>query len=61
MRALLLIVFVAVLIGAGAKMAGVPLPFIDYRVGPFGEGAGPGGGRITIEAPGFNQPDAFGH
>jgi len=60
MRALLLIVFVAVLIGAGARMAGVPLPFIDYRVGPFGEGAGPGGGRITVEAPGFNQPDAFG-
>jgi len=60
MRALLLIVFVAVLIGAGAKMAGVPLPFIDYSVGPFGEGHGPGGGRITIEAPGFNDPGAFG-
>ena len=60
MRALLMIALVAVVIGGGLKLAGVPLPFIDYRIGPFGEGAGPGGGRITIEAPGFNQPDALG-
>ena len=46
--------------GVRAGGAGVPLPFIDYRVGPFGEGQGPGGGQITIEAPGFNDPDAFG-
>jgi hypothetical protein len=42
------------------KLAGVPLPFIDYAVGPIGKGHGPSGGQITIEAPGFNQPDAFG-
>ena len=58
MRALLLLVLVVVLIGGGLKLAGVPLPFIDYRVGPFGEGQGPGGGgRITIEAPGFDEFD----
>jgi hypothetical protein len=60
MRALLLIALVAVLVGGGLKLAGVPLPMIDYAVGPFGEGRGPGGGEITIEAPGFNNPDAFG-
>ena len=39
MRALLLLVLVVVLIGGGLKLAGVPLPFIDYAVGPMGDGA----------------------
>jgi hypothetical protein len=46
-----------VLVGGGLKLAGVPLPFIDYQVGPAGEGQGGGGGRITIEAPGFDEFD----
>lgn len=41
-------------------MAGVPLPFIDYSVGGLGQGHGPNFGNVTIEAPGFNNPDAFG-
>jgi hypothetical protein len=57
MRALLLLVLVAVLIGGGLKLAGVPLPFIDYTVNPFGEGRGPGMPDIQIEPPGFDDAD----
>jgi hypothetical protein len=55
MRALLLLVLVVVLVGAGLKLAGVPLPFIDYAVGPIGEGRGPGMPDIQVEAPGFDE------
>jgi hypothetical protein len=57
MRALLLLVLVVVLVGAGLKLAGVPLPFIDYSVGIFGEGQGPNLPRIQVEAPGFDDAD----
>ena len=57
MRALLLLVLVVVLIGGGLKLAGVPLPFLDYAVGPMGEGAGPGMPDIQIEPPGFGDTD----
>ena len=57
MRALLLVVLFVVLVGAGLKVAGVPLPFIDYTVGPFGEGQGPGMPDIQIEPPGFGDTD----
>jgi hypothetical protein len=60
MKALLLLVLVLALIGGALKIAGVPLPFIDYSVGGMGEGHGPNFGNVTIEAPGFNNPDAFG-
>jgi hypothetical protein len=56
MRALLYLVLVAVLVGGGLKLAGVPLPFIDYSVNPFGEGRGPAMPEIEIEAPGFGDP-----
>lgn len=58
MRALLLMLFVAIVIAGGLKLAGYPLPFIDYRVGPFGEGQGPGVPGIQIEAPGFGDFEA---
>ena len=55
MRALLLFVLLGVLVGAGLKMAGVDLPFIDYQIGPMGEGQGPGMPDIQIEPPGFGD------
>ena len=58
MRALFLFVLVLVLVGGGLKLAGVPLPLIDYPVGPIGEGRGPGMPDITIEAPGFDDVPA---
>jgi hypothetical protein len=57
MRALLVFVLAIVLIGGGLKLAGVPLPFIDYSVGIFGEGQGPNIPRVQIEAPGFDDTD----
>jgi hypothetical protein len=60
MRALLLLILIVIVVGAGLKMAGVPVPFIDYSVGGFGQGHGPNFGNVTIEAPGFNNPGAFG-
>lgn len=55
MRALFILVLVVVLIGAGMKLAGMDLPFIDYAVGPIGEGQDPGMPDIQIEPPGFND------
>ena len=57
MKALLLIVLVAVLLGGGMKLAGVPLPLIDYRVGPFGiyNGQGPAMPDVQIQPPGFDD------
>lgn len=56
MKALLLIVLAVVLVGGGLKMAGQPLPFIDYPVGPLGiEGVDPRLPRIEIEAPGYDD------
>ena len=55
MRALLLIVLVVLLVGGGMKLAGVPIPFLDYSVGPMGEGRGPGMPDVIIEAPGFED------
>ena len=58
MKALLILVLAVVLVGAGLKFAGVPLPFIDYAVGPFGEGRRPGMPDIQVEPPGFDEFDA---
>lgn len=55
MRALLGLVLVVIIIGVGLKLAGVELPFIDYQVGPMGEGQGPGMPDIQIEPPGFGE------
>lgn len=57
MRALLILVLVVVLVGVGMKVAGVPIPFVDYAVGPFGEGRGPGMPEVRIEAPGFDDTE----
>ena len=57
MRALLLLALAAVLIGGGLKLAGVPLPFIDYAVGPVGGDNAPNMPDIRIEAPGFDEFD----
>lgn len=54
MRFLLMVVLALVLIGAGMKLAGQELPFIDYQVGPFGGSVG--GPRIEIQAPGYDAP-----
>lgn len=55
MRGLFLLVLLVVVVGIGLKLAGVDLPFIDYPVGPIGEGHGPGIPDIQIEAPGFGD------
>ena len=55
MRNLLLIVFVAVLIVGGLKLAGVRLPLLDYPIGPIGVDGGPGMPNIQIEPPGFDD------
>ena len=54
MRFLLIVVLVVVLIGAGMKLAGQRLPFIDYQVGPFGGTVG--GPNIQINPPGYDVP-----
>jgi hypothetical protein len=55
MRALLLFILLLVIVGGGLKMAGVDLPFIDYQIGPMGEGQGPGMPDIEIHPPGFDD------
>ena len=55
MRALLILALLVIVVGGGLKLAGVPLPFIDYAVGSFGEGRGPGMPDIQIQAPGFDD------
>ena len=56
MRALLLLVLVVVLVGGGMKMAGVPLPFIDYPIGPIGvDTPGPYVPGVQLDAPGFDD------
>ena len=57
-KALLMIVLVVVVVGAGMKMAGMDLPFIDYAIGPVGADRGPIGPRIEIEPPGFGEFEA---
>jgi hypothetical protein len=54
-RALLLLALVVLLVGGGMKLAGVPIPFLDYSVGPMGEGRRPGMPDVVIEAPGFGD------
>lgn len=54
-KALFMVVLVVVVIGAGMKVAGMELPFIDYPVGPMGIDAGPIGPRIEVQAPGFDE------
>jgi hypothetical protein len=58
MRALLLLAVAVVIVGGGLKLAGVPLPFIDYAVGPIGGDKAPGMPDIQVEAPGFDEFDA---
>jgi hypothetical protein len=55
MKALFLFLLVIVLVGGGLKLAGVPLPLLDYPIGPIGEGRGPGMPDIQVEAPGFGD------
>jgi hypothetical protein len=55
MRALLLVVLVLVLVGAGLKVAGVSLPLIDYPIGPIGVERGPAMPAVEIEPPGFGD------
>ena len=58
MRALLVLVLVGVVIVGGMKLAGVPVPFLDYAVGPVGGDRAPGMPDIRIEPPGFDDFDA---
>ena len=56
MRALLLLILVVVLVGAGMKMAGMRLPLIDYPIGPIGvDTPGPAMPGVQIEPPGFGD------
>jgi hypothetical protein len=56
MRALLILVLVVVLVGAGMKLAGMRLPLIDYPIGPIGvDTPGPFMPNPEIEAPGFGD------
>lgn len=58
MKAILLLAVAAVLVGGGLKLAGIPVPFIDYAVGPVGGDNAPGMPDIRIEAPGYDEFDA---
>jgi hypothetical protein len=60
MKAIFVVVLAVVVVGVGMKLAGIPVPFIDYPVGSFGfEGVDPRMPRIEIEAPGYrNVPGA---
>ena len=53
-----MLVLAVVLVGAGLKFAGVPLPFIDYAVGPVGGDNSPRMPNIQVEPPGFDEFDA---
>lgn len=56
MRALLLLVLVLIIVGAGMKMAGMRLPLIDYPIGPMGiDTPGPAMPGVRIEPPGFGE------
>jgi hypothetical protein len=57
MRAILLLILAVVLVGGGLKLAGVPLPFVDYSIGPVGGDDGPRMPDIRIEPPGFDDAD----
>lgn len=52
MRFLLIVVVVLILVGAGMKLAGQRVPFIDYQVGPFGGSVR--GPNIEIHPPGYD-------
>ena len=56
MRALLLLILVVLVVGAGMKMAGMRLPLIDYPIGPIGvDTPGPAMPNVQIEPPGFGD------
>ena len=57
MRALLVLVLAGVVIVGGLKLAGVPVPFLDYAVGPVGSDRPPGMPDVQIDAPGFDDFD----
>jgi hypothetical protein len=58
MRALFLLVLAVVVIVGGLKLAGVPVPLLDYPIGPIGvEGRGPGMPDIEVRPPGFGDTD----
>ena len=58
MKALLILALAVVLVGGGLKLAGIPIPFLDYAVGPIGGDRPPGMPDIEIQAPGFDEFDA---
>ena len=58
MRALLIFALAVIVVGGGLKLAGVPLPFIDYAVGPVGGDNAPGMPDIQVEPPGFDEFEA---
>lgn len=55
MRGLLILVILVIVVVVGLKAAGVDLPFIDYQVGPMGEGQGPDVPDIQVDPPGFDD------
>lgn len=57
MKPLLLIALMVVLVGSGLKMAGVPLPLVDYPIGPMGIDT-PGMPDVEVDAPGFDEFEA---
>jgi hypothetical protein len=58
MKTVLALLLFIVLVGAGLRLAGIPLPLLDYPVGPMGIDRGPGMPDIQIEAPGFGDIQA---
>lgn len=57
MKAIALIVLTVAVMSGALKMAGVPLPVIDYPIGPIGvfDGRGPAMPDVEIEAPGYGD------
>ena len=51
-----MLLVVAVLLFGGLRLAGVPLPLIDYPLGPAGvDTPGPAMPDVEVEAPGFGD------
>ncbi len=59
MKPILVLVLLLVIIGAGLKMGGVPLPLVDYPIGPIRiDGRDPGMPDVQVEPPGFDDFEA---
>lgn len=56
MKGVLVFALAVVLAGAGMRMAGVPIPLLDYPIGPIGvDTPGPAMPNVEVRPPGFDD------